>query len=52
MKLCSDSWVDGDRIPARYAAGQLADGGVGFSDNLNPHLSWSEVPAGTNELEP
>ncbi|WP_457329669.1 YbhB/YbcL family Raf kinase inhibitor-like protein [Rhizobacter sp. P5_C2] len=51
MKLWSDSWINGDRIPARFAAGRL-DGasGVGFSDNLNPHLAWSEVPAGTQSL--
>jgi phosphatidylethanolamine-binding protein (PEBP) family uncharacterized protein len=46
MKLWSDSWTNGDRIPARYCAGRLADGGsVAFSDNLNPHLAWSDVPA-------
>ena len=46
MKLWSDSWTNGDRIPARYGAGRLADGGgVAFSDNLNPHLAWSDVPA-------
>ena len=48
MKLWSNSWVNGDRIPARYAAGKLAEGGgVTLSDNVNPHLAWSEVPAGT-----
>ena len=47
MRLWSSSWVDGERIPARYAAGRLLDSGVGFSDNLNPHFAWSEVPAGT-----
>ncbi len=46
MKLWSDSWTNGDRIPARYCAGRLADGGgVAFGDNLNPHLAWSDVPA-------
>jgi Raf kinase inhibitor-like YbhB/YbcL family protein len=51
MKLWSDSWTNGDRIGARYAAGRLdAGGGVGFSDNLNPHLAWSELPAGTQSL--
>jgi len=47
MKLWSDSWPNGERIPARYAAGRIDGAGVGFSDNLNPHLAWSEVPAGT-----
>ena len=50
MRLWSESWVDGDRIPARCAAGRCVDGGVGFSDNLNPHLAWSEVPAGTQSF--
>jgi Raf kinase inhibitor-like YbhB/YbcL family protein len=55
MKLWSDSWINGDRIPARFAAGRLEGAagvasGVVFSDNLNPHLAWSEVPAGTRSL--
>jgi len=51
MELWSDSWTSGDRIPPRYAAGSLkADGSVGFSDNLNPHLAWSGIPAGTRSL--
>lgn len=51
MKLWSDSWINGDRIPARFAAGRLEGAsGVGFSDNLNPHLAWSEVPKGTRSL--
>ena len=50
MRLWSNSWIDGERIPARYAAGRLLDGGVGFSDNLNPHFAWSEVPAGTRSF--
>jgi len=51
MKLWSDSWTNGDRIGERYAAGRL-DGtaGVTFSDNINPHLAWSELPAGTRSL--
>ncbi len=50
MKLWSDSWVNGERIPARCAAGKLDAAGVGFSDNLNPHLAWSEAPAGTKSF--
>lgn len=51
MKLSSDSWSNGEPIPERFAAGRL-DGadGVGFAANLNPHLAWSEVPAGTQSL--
>jgi Raf kinase inhibitor-like YbhB/YbcL family protein len=51
MKLWSDSWTNGDRIPARFAAGQPdGQGGARFSDNLNPHLSWSDLPTGTRSL--
>ncbi len=51
MRLWSDSWVNGERIPARFAAGRIGEaGGVAFSDNLNPHLAWSEVPTGTRSF--
>ena len=51
MKLWSDSWTNGDRIGAKYAAGKLDGGkGVTFSDNLNPHLAWSDLPALTRSL--
>jgi hypothetical protein len=46
MKLWSNSWTSGDRIPTRYAAGRPdGSGRAAFSDNLNPHLAWSELPA-------
>jgi Raf kinase inhibitor-like YbhB/YbcL family protein len=51
MRLVSDSWPDGAPIPPRFAAGRRdAAGGVGFSDNLNPHLAWSDLPAGAKSL--
>ena len=50
MKLWSDSWANGDRIPPQYACGRLLAEGVGFSDNLNPHLAWSDLPPGTQSL--
>ena len=51
MKLWSDSWTNGERIPTRYAAGKPdIAAGVTFSDNLSPHLAWSEVPAGTKSF--
>ena len=51
MKLWSDSWTSGDRIPTCYAAGQPdGKGGASFSDNLNPHLAWSDLPAGTQSV--
>ena len=51
MKLWSESWTNGDRIPPQYAAGRLGtDGQPAFSDNLNPALQWSDLPAGTQSL--
>ena len=51
MKLWSDSWTNGDRIPTRYAAGKAnGEGGAMFSDNLNPHLAWSDLPAGAQSM--
>jgi len=51
MKLWSDSWVNGERIPVKYAAGKPDPAaGVTFSDNLSPHLAWSDVPAGTKSF--
>jgi Raf kinase inhibitor-like YbhB/YbcL family protein len=50
MKLWSDSWVSGERIPPKYAAGKIEGTSVGFSDNLSPHLAWSEVPSGTRSF--
>ena len=51
MELRSDSWTNGDAIPARYAAGRIdAAGEIGFSENLNPHLEWSGLPDGARSL--
>jgi Raf kinase inhibitor-like YbhB/YbcL family protein len=51
MKLWSDSWINGVRIPTRYAAGRPgAAAGATFSDNISPHLAWSEVPVGTRSF--
>jgi hypothetical protein len=50
MKIHSDSFGNGARIPERFAAGKLDGAGVGFSDNVNPHLAWSDIPAGTKSF--
>ena len=51
MKLTSSSWPDGQRIPTKYAAGKPdAKETVTFSDNVNPQLAWSDVPAGTQSF--
>lgn len=48
MKLFSESWTNGDRIPARHAAGRPdGEGHATFGENLNPHLAWSDLPEGT-----
>jgi len=42
MRLWSDSFANGERIPAKYACGRLDDAaGTAFSDNVSPHLGWS-----------
>ena len=51
MKLWSESWINGEPIPIRYAAGKpAADSAVEFSENLSPHLAWCEVPKGTKSF--
>ncbi len=51
MKLWSDSFQDGQPIPAAYALGKPnTDSHVEFSDNLNPHLAWSGLPEGAKSL--
>ena len=51
MNLWSESWINGERIPTKFACGRPEPaGGVTFSDNLSPHLAWAEVPAGTKSF--
>lgn len=51
MKLSSKSMADGQPINGKYAFGvPAAQGHVALSSNLNPHLAWSELPAGTRSL--
>src|SRR5207245_1128380 len=48
MKLWSNSWVNGEHIPPKFAAGRLdASDKPTFSDNVNPHFAWGDVPHGT-----
>lgn len=51
MKLWSDSFQDGAAIPGEFAFA-VADpkSHVALSANKNPHLSWSDVPVGTQSL--
>ena len=52
MEITSRSWANGERIPARCAAGwrDPASGEIGFAENLNPHLAWRELPASARSL--
>ncbi|SRR5690606_9280106 len=46
MKLDSQSFQNGQPIPAEFAAGDAN----GFAGNRNPQLSWREVPEGTRSF--
>ena len=48
MKVWSDSFSDGSAIPGECAFCIIdAAHHVKLSSNRNPHIAWSEVPAGT-----
>lgn len=51
MKLHSNDFTDQQPLPARFAAGKPdGQGQATFSDDVNPHLAWSDVPAGTQSF--
>jgi len=51
MKVRSNSFIDGQPIPARHAFGKIdPKTQVTLSDNVNPHLAWDEVPQGTQSF--
>ncbi|MEM7247415.1 MAG: YbhB/YbcL family Raf kinase inhibitor-like protein [Acidobacteriota bacterium] len=51
MKLSSQTFDDGARIPTENAFGKPADEGhVALSDNRNPQLAWDDVPDGTRSF--
>jgi len=51
MRLTSSGFDDGAPIPAQYAfCAPDAKNHVTLSQNLNPHLAWSEVPEGTRSF--
>jgi Raf kinase inhibitor-like YbhB/YbcL family protein len=51
MKLASSSFDDGAPIPVPYAfCAPDAKNHVTLSQNQNPHLAWSDVPAGTRSF--
>jgi Raf kinase inhibitor-like YbhB/YbcL family protein len=51
MKLWSDSFSDGGAIPGEYAFAVIdPTQHVKLSSNRNPHLAWSDAPAGTQSF--
>lgn len=51
MKLWSDSFKNGAAIPGEYAFCVIDPvTHVALSNNRNPHLAWSDVPAGTKSF--
>lgn len=51
MKLASDSIIDGEPIAADYALAEPADKDhVTFAGNRKPHLSWTDVPSGSQSF--
>ncbi len=52
MKIHSNSFTHGGKIPAEFAFGRVGDAGEPcvLSANRNPHLMWEDVPAGTQSF--
>lgn len=51
MKLTITGWADGDPIPPKFAFGRIPDEGrFALSDNINPQIAWTDVPAGTRSF--
>jgi Raf kinase inhibitor-like YbhB/YbcL family protein len=51
VRITSDSFPDGGTIPDRHALGTPhPEQRVVFSDNINPHLAWTDPPAGTRSF--
>lgn len=51
MQLWSDSFKNGEAIPSEFAFGTIdPKTHVALSTNRNPHLAWTDVPAGTQSF--
>ncbi|MDR0701910.1 MAG: YbhB/YbcL family Raf kinase inhibitor-like protein [Azoarcus sp.] len=51
MKLTSNSFAEGQKIPGEFAFGiHDAVHHVSLGNNRNPHLAWSEVPEGVKSF--
>ncbi len=51
MHLTSKSFTDNGNMPERYAFGKMdAQSHVALAGNVNPHLAWSDAPAGAQSF--
>lgn len=51
MKITSDSFADGGRLPDEFAfCNPASNGHVCLGANRNPHLRWSDIPVGTKSF--
>lgn len=51
MRIATRSFQDGEAIPARYALGKRDPAGrIALSENVNPDLTWFDLPSGTGSL--
>lgn len=51
MKLASDSFTDQAMIPERHAFARIdPQSRVALAGNVNPHLAWTDPPAGTQSF--
>lgn len=51
MKLQSNSFTDGQRIPSRYALGERGQHKpIELAANVSPHFAWSDLPERTKSL--
>jgi Raf kinase inhibitor-like YbhB/YbcL family protein len=51
MKIWSDSFKSGERIPVQYAFGKYStESHITLSDNISPHIAWSGLAEGTQSL--
>ena len=51
MKVSIEGWEDGAPIPPKFAFGQIpAEGRFELGGNVNPAISWSGAPEGTQSF--
>jgi Raf kinase inhibitor-like YbhB/YbcL family protein len=51
VRVHSESFENGDRLPAEFACGIPAEEGhAAFGENRNPHVAWTDAPEGTKSL--